>query len=172
MSDASRSVHDLNSDLFNNGQEERFASALEARKKAMDYLARREYGWLELKKKLGQAGFEAPAVDEAVDQLRAEGLQDDTRFIESFIRSRIGQGKGPVRIRVDLEQRGLDSALIEAGLEEAEEDWFALARQVRQQKFGPDLPQDFKEKARQMRFLQYRGFEQAHIQSSVSACNY
>jgi regulatory protein len=104
--------------------------------------------------------------------LRSEGLQDDSRFVESFIRSRINRGKGPVRIRAELRQRGLDSMLIDAGLEEAEEDWYELARKVREQKFGSERPREFKEKARQMRFLQYRGFEQDHIQASVSACNY
>jgi regulatory protein len=172
MSDATRSIHDLNSDLFQPEQDERFSSAVEARKKAMDYLARREYGLLELQKKLRRAGFYEPAAVDAVEQLRADGLQDDARFIESFVRSRISQGKGPVRIRVDLGQRGLDSALVEEGLEQSGEDWFALALRVREQKFGADLPQDYKEKARQMRFLQYRGFEQDHIHSSVSACNY
>lgn len=172
MSDASRSIHELNPDLFEAGVDDRLSSAVEARKKAMDFLARREYGQAELRKKLARAGFSADAAGEALDRLRAEGLQDDARFIESFIRSRINQGKGPVRIRSELAQRGLDAGLIGHGLQQADEDWFALAGRVRAQKFGPGQPLDFKEKARQMRFLQYRGFEQAHIQSSVSACNY
>ena len=172
MSDASRSIHDLNADLFEPAVDERFTSALEARKKAMDYLARREYGREELRKKLLQAGYAENAADEAVGRLASDGLQDDARFIENFIRSRVNQGKGPVRIRSELGQRGLDDGLIEQGLDEAGEDWYLLAETVRQQKFGAGYPEDFKEKARQMRFLQYRGFEQSHIQASVSACNY
>ena len=101
-----------------------------------------------------------------------QGLQDDRRFVECFVQSRINQGKGPARIRADLGQRGLEAGLVEQVLDDTEEDWFALACEVRQRKFGEALPADFKEKARQMRFLQYRGFEQAHIQSAVSACNY
>jgi regulatory protein len=172
MSDASQSIHDMNSDLFEAVIDERFESAIEARKKAMDYLARREYGREELRKKLLQAGYTDNATDEAVGQLTSDGLQDDARFIESFIRSRVSQGKGPVRIRSELGQRGLDSGLIEQGLDEAGEDWYLLTKAVRQQKFGDEIPKDFKQKARQMRFLQYRGFEQSHIQASVSACNY
>jgi regulatory protein len=172
MSDASQSIHDLNSDLFEPDVDERFESAVEARKKAMDYLSRREYGREELRKKLLKAGYTDNATDEAVGQLESDGLQDDDRFIESFIRSRVNQGKGPVRIRSELGQRGLDSGLIGQGLDEAGEDWYLLAEAVRQQKFGDEIPKDFKEKARQMRFLQYRGFEQSHIQACVSACNY
>jgi regulatory protein len=170
------SIHELNSDLFESEAElesdRRLGSANEARKKAMDFLARREYGFVELQNKLTQSGYTSAAVTQALEQLRAEGLQNDARFAESFIRSRIDQGKGPTRIRADLVQRGLAAEVIDATLEATAEDWHALARQVRERKFGVGLPEAFKEKARQMRFLQYRGFEQAHIQAAVSACNY
>jgi len=49
------------------------------------------------------------------------------------------------------------------------EDWFELARQVRVRKFGENLPAEFAEKARQMRFLQYRGFDAEQIQVAVSS---
>lgn len=145
---------------------DRFASPVEARKKAMDFLARREYGQSELVRKLADKGFEVDVAASAVAQLTAEGLQSDQRFAESFVRSRINQGKGPVRIRMDLGQRGISVATIEIAIEEADPDWRALAREQRHKKFGVSAPSDFKEKARQMRFLQYRGFEQDHIQSA------
>lgn len=152
------------------GQEtpDRFSNPLEARKKAMDYLARREYGHGELRMKLIDAGFEGQTASSAVEQLTHDGLQDDRRFTESFIRSRIGQGKGPVRIRMELEQRGIDSVTVDELLEESAEDWGSLAREVRERKFGAELPREFRDKARQMRFLQYRGFESAQIQVAVS----
>jgi regulatory protein len=59
--------------------------------------------------------------------------------------------------------------MIHETLEEVEQDWFALAREVRQKKFGCDAPIDFQEKARQMRFLQYRGFGPDQIRAAVSA---
>ena len=67
---------------------------------------------------------------------------------------------------MDLGQRGIGDAAIEIALEDANPDWYALASEQRVKKFGPDAPSDFKEKARQMRFLQYRGFEQDHIQKA------
>ena len=133
----------------------------------MDFLARREYGYTELVRKLAEKGFDRSAADDAVRKLAAEGLQSDQRFAESFVQSRINQGKGPVRIRLDLVQRGIDAAAIEIALEDACPNWHQLARDIREKKFGRSLPTDFKEKARQMRFLQYRGFEQDHIQSAV-----
>jgi regulatory protein len=172
MSDTPQSIYDLNNDLFEPEEVDRFSSPQEARKKAMDYLARREHGWTELKTKMVKAGFDDDVAAAALERLRDQGLQDDRRFVEAFVQSRVNQGKGPARIRADLGQRGLAAGLVDQVLEDSDADWFAMAQQVRARKFGDDLPADFKEKARQMRFLQYRGFEQAHIQSAVSACNY
>jgi len=132
----------------------------------MDFLARREYGKTELIRKLANKGFQSDVAALTVTQLTDEGLQSDQRFAESFVQSRINQGKGPVRIRMDLGQRGISDATIEIAIEEADPDWRALAREQRHKKFGSSAPSDFKEKARQMRFLQYRGFEQDHIQSA------
>ena len=162
------SINELNADLFSPEEVDRFSDPKEARKKAMDYLARREYGRRELEQKLIAAGFESVAVTTTVEQLTGEGLQDDRRFIENFVQSRINQGKGPIRVRQELGERGLDAGLIDELLEGLSEDWCALARQVRDKKFGAELPREFKEKARQMRFLQYRGFDSAHIQAAVS----
>lgn len=163
-----QSVHDLHADLFTgSGEEDRFADPAEARKKAMDYLARREYARQELARKLGDAGFSPDAVEQAVSRLTDDGLQDDARFAEAFVRSRVNQGKGPVRIRADLAQRGVAASVIDAAMEEQDGDWRHLARQVREKKFGPGLPHTFSEKARQMRFLQYRGFEPGQIQAAV-----
>ena len=159
-------LHEEISDLLSDQEEDRFSSPLEARKKAMDFLARREYGQAELIRKLADKGFDRDVADQALAQLTADGLQSDQRFADSFVQSRINQGKGPVRIRLDLTQRGIPDSTTEIALEEADTDWYALAREQRVKKFGEASPSDFKEKARQMRFLQYRGFEQDHIQSA------
>ena len=149
--------------------EDRFIDPIEARKKAMDYLARREHGLSELTRKLTTFGFDADVAQDAVAQLVDDGLQSDERFTEAFIRSRINQGKGPARIRADLREKGIGDGVIAAGLEDAGQSWYDLAVEVRFKKFGAASPRDYKEKARQMRFLQSRGFEQDHIQVAVSA---
>ena len=132
----------------------------------MDYLARREHGRQELVAKLQSAGFEHETAAMAVEQLAREGLQDDRRFVESFVQSRISQGKGPIRIRLELGQHGVEGAAVDEGLDDAGEDWPELARRIRVRKFGEALPGSFPEKARQMRFLQYRGFEPDHIRKA------
>lgn len=135
----------------------------------MDFLARREYGRAELVARLEAGGFRGDAASEAVDRLADEGLQDDARFVESFVHSRVRQGKGPQRIRQELGQRGLSPELVERMLDAIGADWFDHAREARLKKFGAGLPADFKDKAKQMRFLQYRGFESSHIQFAMSA---
>ena len=69
---------------------------------------------------------------------------------------------------MELGDRGVSSSLIAEVIESSEADWFDLATVIRHKKFGASLPADFAARAKQMRFLQYRGFEQAHIQAAVS----
>jgi regulatory protein len=162
-------ISDLLSDIKEVEQAERLSDPIEARKKAMDYLARREHSRDELCRKMAKAGFDVNVTLDAIEELRKDGLQSDRRFVDAFVLSRISQGKGPTRIRADLRQRGIRDAMIQEVLLETEQDWYALARETRQKKFGRDLPTDFKGKARQMRFLQYRGFESDQVQVAVSA---
>ncbi|MBU2677247.1 MAG: recombination regulator RecX [Gammaproteobacteria bacterium] len=160
-------IHEEISDLLTEPSEDRFASTLEARKKAMDFLARREYGHTELVKKLIGKGFQPAAAEAAVAKLAGEGLQSDQRFAENFAQSRINQGKGPVRIRLELGQRGIGDAAVDSVLDNVAVNWTEMAREIRARKFGSSRPADFKDKARQMRFLQYRGFEAEQIQAAV-----
>ena len=149
--------------------DDRFSDPIEARKKAMDYLARREHGRVELQGKLTKFGFDDNVAADAIAQLVDDGLQSDQRFVAAFVQSRINQGKGPALIRADLRQRGINGSLVDAVLLDVEQDGYKLAREVRLKKFGRGRPPDFKDKARQMRFLQSRGFEPDHIQAAVSA---
>ncbi len=138
-----------------------------ARKKAMDLLARREHTRGELERKLKTAGFDTDVAAVVLEALDDEGLQSDARFVESFLQSRINQGKGPARIRAELREKGVSESVTDAAIESAGVDWRALAADVRQKKFGVATPADFRDKSRQMRFLQYRGFESEQIQAAV-----
>ena len=161
-------INELINDLVQPDEVDRFSDPIEARKKAMDYLARREHSRDELIRKLEKAGFQPNATVDAIEQLKKDGLQSDSRFVEAFVESRVNQGKGPTRIRADLRERGVRDAVIDEGLTTVVVDWYELARSTRVKKFGAEQPLEFKDKARQMRFLQYRGFETDHIQTAVS----
>ena len=70
---------------------------------------------------------------------------------------------GPVRIRRELSDRGIDSALADAALAACEEDWSMQAETVRRKRFGVALPVNAREHGRQARFLAYRGFSREQI---------
>jgi regulatory protein len=162
-------THSLNDEIREldaAAESDRASDPVAARKKAMDLLARREHAADELVIKLVKSGFSNETASAAVTRLSDEGLQSDERFVESFVQSRVSQGKGPQRIRADLRQRGVADAAIAHALEAADPDWYALARGARERKFGAIIPGEYKEKARQMRFLKYRGFETDQIQAA------
>jgi regulatory protein len=127
---------------------------------AMRYLVRREHSVLELRQKLTAKSFESDDIDAIIEILIEKKYQSDARFAAEFIHMRFNQGKGPIKISVDLKQRGIEQ------FDLSEFDFYALAHKIRQQKFGSILPTDFKEKSKQQRFLQSRGFNFDHISQS------
>lgn len=139
------------------------------RKKAMDFLARRDYGAAELVGRLKAAGYDAVLAEGVVAELQADGLQDDARFVAAFLSAKAGRGTGPLRIRQALREKGVADAVIDAALAADDTDWREQARRVRRKKFGAAPPVDFKERARQMRFLQYRGFDYEQIDTAMGA---
>jgi regulatory protein len=140
-------------------------SALDA---AVALLGRRDYASPELAARLGDDGFDPAEVRSAVVELAERRLIDDPRYIDNFIRSHSGRGHGPVRIRRDLLALGLPGELIDSALRSGP-DFDALCREIRRRRFGAEPPEAWKEKARQARFLQYRGFSSDHIRSALGA---
>ena len=100
-------------------------------------------------------------------QLAAERLLSESRFVEQFVRAHARRGHGVVRIRAELREKGVADDDIDAGLERAGEDWAAIARDVRRRRFGVSPPGDYRERARQARFLQYRGFSADEIRAAL-----
>ena len=133
------------------------------RKKAMDLLMRREHAVVELQKKLNARDYDRDIVSEVVEQLMNEGLVSDERFTEAFVRYRSNNGRGPQRIQSELRERGVNEKIQATYLDVGDSQWFERAAQVRNKRFGEELPEDFKERARQARFLQYRGFTSDQI---------
>lgn len=136
------------------------------KERAMKLLARREHSRTELWRKLERATDDVEPLAEALDELASEAWQSDARFAESFSRQRIEAGYGPLRIRAELEQRGVpgDSEALTAL---AEDDWIGMAAEQRERRFGVQLPGDWKEKGRQGRFLAQRGYSRSQIEKAL-----
>jgi regulatory protein len=102
----------------------------------------------------------------ALDRLAAQQLQDDARFVEVFVRSRVARGQGPLRIAQELRQRGIPDRAARAALDDGAHDWTALAHAALRRQFK-SLPADPKGRARQLRFLEYRGFTAGQIRAAT-----
>ena len=137
--------------------------ARSAREIALALLARREHSRSELRVKLVSRGFEALAIDALLEELSAERMQSDARFTESYVNVRRARGFGPVRIRLELQQRCVDESLIDAHLDACEGAWEDLMRAQYHKRFGDRPAEDFAERARRGRFLQQRGFSSERI---------
>jgi regulatory protein len=136
------------------------------RRQALNALARREHSRVELERKLGARGHAPEIISATLDKLEETGLLDADRFCESFVRSRISKGQGPARIGRELADRGIDAERAQIALQSSQ-DWVALARAVRRRRFGDQIPKEYKERARQSRFLQYRGFSNEQIRAAM-----
>jgi regulatory protein len=128
----------------------------------------REHGARELEIKLTRKGYDALTAAQVIHDLRESGLVSDHRFAEAFVRSHAARGHGPVRIRYALRELGVAAELIEPSLATEECDWAELASSLRRRKFGEFAPAGFAERAKQMRFLQYRGFSTDQIRAAFA----
>jgi regulatory protein len=72
-----------------------------------------------------------------------------------------------LRIRVELREKGVAAEAIEAAIDHAATDWVQAAREARRRKFGLSPPGDYRERAKQARFLQYRGFSSEQIRAAL-----
>ena len=137
------------------------------REAAIRLLARREHAAVELTRKLRAKGWPEALVEAAVEGLVEERLVSDERFTEAFIHGRVGRGSGPLKIEAELGQKGVGDAVVAELLDRRDAEWRRLAREVRAKRFGAEIPRDFKERAKQMRFLQGRGFTHDQIRAAL-----
>ena len=124
----------------------------------MDLLARRDHSRKQLQQKLASRGFGLEEVETVLDGLQHDRLLDDERYAEAYIRHRVERGYGPLRIRHELLELGIESEPISRLMASYSEQWPEVMRQQRCKKFGESLPEDQRARMKQARFLQNRGF--------------
>jgi len=129
-------------------------------------LARRDFASTELRAKLLSQGYDEAAVAAAIEALIESRALDDARYAENYVVYHARRGQGPLRIAAQLKAMDLPPEIIESALASGP-DWKTLAREARIRKFGPQEPPNWAEKARQARFMQYRGFSSDHIRSAL-----
>ena len=148
-------------------QPEAAADANSAHGAAIALLARRDYSTAEVSRKLADRGYTREAIAQAIAALGDSNSLNDQRYGQNVVAYRARRGQGPARIRNELRRSGLSNEAIDAAVKNNEDapDFVKLARDARIRKFGAAIPKDRKERAKQARFLQYRGFSTDHIRA-------
>ena len=131
------------------------------RARAMRFLARREHSREELRRKLMPKLEEGDDLEAVLDELAAKGWLSDARYAEQAIRSK-ARRYGPVKLAHVLRAKGLDDDTIAAGFRAAGHEGDSSLEAVWKSRFRA-APADDRERGRQVRFLQGRGFRLEEI---------
>ncbi|MCC2625113.1 MAG: recombination regulator RecX [Burkholderiales bacterium] len=125
--------------------------------KALDFLSRRDYGYHELYVKLQKYSEDLDEIKQVLDDLKHKNFLSEERFISNYLRSK--QSKyGLKKIRYDLLQKNVDANILEEVLANNHtSDEYEVAYNIWQRKFGMPATEN-KERLKQIRFLQSRGF--------------
>lgn len=143
----------------------------EVRNKAIQLLARREHGVAELTAKLMRQYNDEVTVSMVIKQLVEENLLSDDRYTECYVRSYIQKGQGPFRIKNALKEKGVNSHVINQYMVYDYDFWLSQIHKIHQKKFSLKIPENEKEKSKQIRFLIYRGFSHEQINGFYSDLN-
>lgn len=125
-------------------------------------LSRREHSQKELLDKLALRGFQRDEVEPVIHEMAEQNWQNDERYAESYVRQRITVGYGPIRIKFELQQRGIDHADLDAQADE-QGGWQNLLMNVYRNKYGEETALTQNEWLKRSRFLQQRGFSYENI---------
>lgn len=135
------------------------------RKTVLNWLSRRDHTRGELVRKLTDKGYARTDIDTLLTALSEAGLINEQRFTENYIYWRRNRGYGPLRISLELQTRGIPPEMIAEHLQIADNAWSVEAFKVWRKRFKANSLKDIKEKAKQQRFLQQRGFTREQINS-------
>ena len=124
--------------------------------RAIGYVARREYARAELRDKLLATGAARDAVDAALDELAALGYLSDARYADAVVRQK-SAGYSKRSIAQALKAKGVPGEVVTQALDGGDADDAATLVSLWRRRFGR-APADERERARQVRFLQSRGF--------------
>ncbi len=93
-----------------------------------------------------------------LDRLKGEGLQSDARYAQNYVYSRTRRGFGPLRIKLELQERGVSGELVAACVDLNDQAWLQVACREYEKKFGVQVSVAVKDRVKRMRYLQTRGF--------------
>ena len=133
--------------------------------RALRLLARREHSRAELARKLQAHARREDDLEALLEDLSRRKLLSDERYAESRAHA-LSRKFGAARIAHELRAKGLDKGLAEQASGAARATEVERAREVWRRKFRV-APKTREERAKQIRFLQSRGFSFDAIRATV-----
>ena len=124
----------------------------------MNLLSRREHSEKEIYMKLIKFVESKIRLNDEIEKLKNEDLLSDTRFSEAYMRSRFNSGFGPVRIKYELNKKGVSKILIDRALIETDLDWDQKMTDEYKKKYDSNRTKD-QNFLKISKFLLYRGFD-------------
>ena len=131
---------------------------MSAKSVAVRLLSRREHSAFEIRNKLLKRDFDEEEITQTISELQEGGWLSDERFAEAYIRMRQLKGFGPIRISIELNERGVKESIVDDYLQAEDEGWQQTLERQYLKKYKNKSIADYNDKAKRIRFLQYRGF--------------
>jgi regulatory protein len=133
-------------------------------------LGRQEYSKKELTQKLKAKQADDEFIEQLLARCESLGYIDENRYCESFLRRQINKGLGLNRVLAEAGNKGVDRALLMQLIENQEIDWFELALEAYIRKYTSTPEKlDYKDKAKRVRYMMYRGFGYDEIDYAMQA---
>jgi len=131
----------------------------DARERAVSLLMTRDRSQYEIRTKLRKLGYDEDIAEKVVEDLKAIGYIDDSRFVLRYAADRLkSKALSKRALKYELEKKGIDRDLIDNALKDFEEDDEEIAFRAAKKKFGKYDLNDKPLQEKAFRFLMHRGF--------------
>lgn len=144
------------------------ADIADLKRMALNWLSRRDYSEAQLSQRLSRQGGEAADIEKVIAWCKTENYLDQQRFISMLVRSRVNKGYGLSYIVQECRQQNISREQVLQCAIELEIDWFAVAQQLYQKKYGQSTVTEYKDKFKRMAYMQRRGFSNEQIQFAIN----
>ncbi|HGJ5877311.1 MAG TPA: regulatory protein RecX [Arsenophonus sp.] len=135
---------------------------------AVSLLVKKNYSSGNMKRQLAKLAEKIGDVEHVLHRLTDNNYLNDAEFITYLFNKHIKKSHGPTRIKQEIRQKRFPQTLTEQEVEKGNIDWYVLAKEARVRKFGETLQSDSKEKNKQIRYLQYKGYTMEMIFEALS----
>ena len=132
----------------------------------MNALSRREHSEKEIYLKFVNLVNSKDTLLEEILKLKKEGLISNQRYAEAYIRSRFHSGFGPIRIKYELEKKGVIEAIIKTAFQETDLDWDDKLKSEFKKKYESNVMKSSNDN-KISKFFLYRGFDLEKISKLI-----